>query len=181
MHKDELKKISKRLSYHLRHQPEELGITLDSAGWVPVNTLLEALQKKGFQLQFKQLQEVVEQNDKKRFEFSPEGTQIRASQGHSVEVDLEYEEKEPPEVLYHGTAQHNKTVILQTGLKKMQRHHVHLSANLETASKVGTRHGKLLLLQVHSKQMHQDGHKFYCSTNHVWLTEEVPPKYLSER
>ncbi|MEO1451132.1 MAG: RNA 2'-phosphotransferase, partial [Bacteroidota bacterium] len=117
-------------------------------------------------------------NNKKRFAFDETGQRIRASQGHSVQVDLGYPPQTPPETLYHGTAQRFVSTILQEGLEKRQRHDVHLSTHLDTASQVGRRHGQLVILEVDSKAMHAAGHKFYQSENGVWLTEKVPPAYL---
>ena len=125
-----------------------------------------------------QLREVVETNDKKRFEFSPDGLRIRASQGHSVEVELGYQPAAPPETLYHGTAARNLESIRRQGLLKGQRHHVHLSADPETATNVGQRYGRPLVLKIDAAAMHAAGRIFFVSTNGVWLTECVPPEYI---
>jgi putative RNA 2'-phosphotransferase len=126
----ELTRISKTLSYHLRHRPDELGLTLGSGGWVAVDELLVALARKGKAVLRTELDEVVARNPKRRFAFDDSGTRIRASQRHSVEVDLELEPVTPPAVLYHGTSQGAIAAIEHEGLKKMRRHHVHLSARL---------------------------------------------------
>lgn len=172
------KDISKYLSLVLRHQPETLGIELDKAGWADVDNLLQKLTLKGMQVDFKLLKQVVDNNDKKRFIFNDDFTKIRASQGHSIEVDLGLSPISPPEYLYHGTAEKNLDSILTEGLKKGNRQHVHLSIDKETAIKVGKRHGKPVVLLVQSRQMNQRGLHFYLSDNRVWLTGHVPPQYL---
>jgi putative RNA 2'-phosphotransferase len=173
-----LVKVSKYLSKHLRHEPERLGLTLESGGWVRVEELLAACTAHRFPVSRAELDEVVARNDKQRFSFDPTGNLIRANQGHSVEVDLELEQVEPPAVLYHGTPAGNVEVILRTGLAKMARHHVHLSADVETAGRVGARRGRPVILVVDAAAMHRDGHAFYRSANGVWLTDAVPPAYL---
>ncbi len=175
MSKDPLVRRSKHLSLVLRHDPASVGLTLDAAGWVDVAKLLPAMK-----FTREQLDEVVHENNKKRFEFSPDGLKVRASQGHSVDVDLGYEEKEPPKALYHGTSKNLLAQLIDEGLKKMQRHHVHLSADVPTALNVARRRsGPPMVLEVFADMMHAAGFKFYLSTNGVWLTEHVPSKYLS--
>ncbi|MCE5279455.1 MAG: RNA 2'-phosphotransferase [Planctomycetaceae bacterium] len=171
-------RISKFLSLVLRHQPQAAGLTLDHAGWVDVAALLEGCRLAGRAITPEQLAEVVATNDKKRFEFSSDGLRIRASQGHSVEVELGYSPADPPETLYHGTAERNLSAIRVEGLRKGQRHHVHLSADERTAASVGQRYGKPVVLAVQAGRMHADGHAFFISTNGVWLTGHVPPQYL---
>lgn len=177
----DIKKKSKFLSLVLRHKPEKIGITLDKAGWVSVRDLLSALNKYGKKMTMEELQEVVQNNDKKRFSFSEDGRKIRANQGHSVNVELGYIEKEPPNVLFHGTVSKYLDSIFVSGLNKMQRHHVHLSKDIETATKVGSRRGKPVILVVDSKSMFERGHKFYLSDNGVWLTDHVPALYITVR
>lgn len=167
-------RTSKFLSLVLRHQPESAHITLDEAGWVAVDNLLEGCAKAGRALTREQLQHIVDTNTKKRFEFSADGCRVRASQGHSIEVDLAYE----PQVLYHGTATRFLDSIRAQGLLKMQRHHVHLSAETKVTLQVGARHGKPALLTVLAGAMHDAGHTFYRSTNGVWLVEQVPVKFI---
>lgn len=174
----QLARTSKFLSLILRHQPEKVGLKLDEAGWVGVAELLSALAAHGHKLTQQELETVVFTNDKQRFAFSPDGLQIRANQGHSVEVELAYASAVPPIVLYHGTAPQFLASIRTQGLLKGQRHHVHLSADTATAQKVGGRRGKPVVLLVRADKMHADGHIFYCSANGVWLTEHVPPQYL---
>ncbi|MBV9791792.1 MAG: RNA 2'-phosphotransferase [Chloroflexi bacterium] len=173
-------RISKYLSKHLRHQPERLGLELGPGGWVPVDELLAACARNNFPISRAELDEVVGDNDKQRFAFDPTGTLIRAQQGHSVEVDLQLEAATPPAVLYHGTIERNLPAIQADGLLKMQRHHVHLSADLETATKVGARRGRPVILVVDAAAMEQAGFTFYRSGNGVWLVDHVPPQYLRQ-
>ncbi|MDX1933075.1 MAG: RNA 2'-phosphotransferase [Capsulimonadales bacterium] len=179
MSNEHLVRTSKYLSKHLRHQPERIGLTLEPGGWVGVDDLLAACARNGFLLTREQLDEIVRENDKQRFAFDATGTKIRANQGHSVEVDLELSPAEPPEVLYHGTGAGSVEAIRREGLKKMRRHHVHLSADRETAERVGRRHGRPVVFRVDAAAMHAAGHVFYRSDNGVWLTEHVPPEFLS--
>lgn len=171
-------KISKFLSLILRHQPEKFGLEMERGGWVNVADLLAACAKSGNALTRAELESVVAENDKKRFSFDETGARIRASQGHSVRVEIEFEGKTPPEILYHGTAQRNVEAILKDGLRKMRRHHVHLSADAETARKVGARYGKPVIFEIDTIGMQAENFKFYISANGVWLTDEVLPKFL---
>ncbi|MDI9340308.1 MAG: RNA 2'-phosphotransferase [Sediminibacterium sp.] len=175
---ENLKHISKFLSLVLRHKPETIGIQLDSNGWVDVTELLTKMNQHRHTLDVKTLWQVVETNDKRRFAFSEDGSKIRASQGHSVEVDLALEAKEPPAILYHGTVPAVLQQITSEGLKKMSRQHVHLSKDVETALKVGGRRGKPVILKVRAQEMVKDGHLFYLSANGVWLCDAVPPNYI---
>ena len=170
---------SKFLAGVLRHNPGKIGVELDAAGWVDVDVLLAAVKRGGRRMGRDRLDYVVEHNSKKRFEYDASGTRIRASQGHSVQVDLGYESCVPPETLYHGTATRSLDSIYSEGLKPGRRHHVHLSVDIETAVKVGARHGKPAVLVVAAARMHEAGHEFFRSTNGVWLTEHVAPQYLS--
>ncbi len=174
-----LVQVSKYLAKYLRHAPHELGLTLRSGGWVPVDDLLEATRNHGFPITYDELVECVETNDKRRFSFDETGDLIRANQGHSVEVDLHLEANEPPEILYHGTVERFLPSILTEGLNRGRRHHVHLSKDEETARKVGARRGKPVILRIEAERMHRDGHTFYLSSNGVWLTDVVPPEYLT--
>ena len=178
MTEKETTKLSKFLSLVLRHQPETIGLQLDANGWAPVDRLFEQMIAHGHSITPEQLQHVVDTNSKKRFAFSEDGLHIRASQGHSVEVDLDYQPTLPPAVLYHGTAVVNVAAILQQGLEKRSRHHVHLSADKATALQVGWRHGKPQVLVVDAGRMQQDGYQFYLSANGVWLTDAVPAAYI---
>ena len=172
--------ISKFMSYILRHNPGNVGLKLDDGGWVAVDDLLPVLRRKCDAMSLEILEEVVATNNKQRFKISDDGMMIRASQGHSIEVDLGLEPLEPPAMLYHGTATRFMDSINEHGLLPQNRHHVHLSAELETARDVGSRHGKLVVLAVDAKAMHDDGTKFFRSDNGVWLADAVPPKYFTE-
>ncbi|GGT21654.1 putative RNA 2'-phosphotransferase [Streptomyces purpureus] len=169
-------KVSKYLSKHLRHQPERIGLTLDPHGWVPVEELLRAAAAHGFPISRAELDHVVAVNDKRR--FAVDGVRIRASQGHTVEVDLDLPVAEPPAYLYHGTVAASLDAIRAEGLRPMARHHVHLSPDRETATRVGARRGRPVVLSVDAGAMHRTGHVFHVSANGVWLTEAVPPEYL---
>ncbi len=171
--------VSKYLAKHLRHAPHELGLELQPGGWVPVDDLLTAAEKHGFPIAYDDLVECVETNDKQRYAFDVSGELIRANQGHSVEIDLQLEEREPPETLYHGTVERFLPSILEEGLVRGRRHHVHLSQDVLTATRVGARRGKPVILTVDAGRMHQEGHKFYRSANGVWLANSVPPAYLT--
>lgn len=174
------KSVSKFLSLVLRHSPETIGLKLDENGWADVEELIEKCNKKGSQNQMtaELLDYVVENNDKKRFAFNEDKTKIRASQGHSISVELNMNEAEPLEFLYHGTVAKFLENIKKEGLQKMSRQHVHLSKDQETAIKVGGRRGVPQILTVRSGEMFKDGFKFYLSENNVWLTDEVPSKYI---
>jgi len=174
----QLVKTSKFLSLVLRHRPEMIGIALDPAGWVSVAELLRACAAHGHKITPDELRELVASSDKQRFAFSEDGELIRASQGHTVTVDLGYSPATPPEVLYHGTVEKFLPSIRKSGLKKGDRHHVHLSPDEETARRVGQRRGRPFILKIESGRMHRDGHAFFLSANGVWLTEHVPPAYL---
>jgi putative RNA 2'-phosphotransferase len=153
-------------------------LTLGEAGWVDVNELLQALNRDGMALTLDQLKHVVATSDKKRFAFSEDGRRIRASQGHSVEVDLQYAPQTPPEILFHGTATRFLDGIRKDGLQRMQRHDVHLSAETKVTFQVGGRHGKPVLLTIRAGDMHRAGFVFRCSANGVWLVDHVPSKFI---
>ncbi len=175
---ERLIKISKYLSKHLRHAPERIGLELDSAGWISVDDLMRACAKNAMHFTRDDLNRVVAENSKQRFSFSDDGTKIRASQGHSIEIDLQLSPQTPPDVLYHGTGAQTVATILREGLRPMRRHHVHLSRDVETARTVGARHGKPVVLQVDAKTLHEQGTEFFVSDNGVWLADEVPPNAL---
>ncbi|WP_022825930.1 RNA 2'-phosphotransferase [Hymenobacter norwichensis] len=174
----ETTKLSKLLSLVLRHDPAHLGLTLDAQGWANVPELLAQAQAHNVPLTLETLVHIVETSPKQRFRFSDDQQKIRASQGHSVEVALGYEPLTPPELLYHGTAAQHQAQIAQDGLKKMSRQQVHLSADVPTARTVGSRHGRPVVFEVATRQMQQDGYLFYQADNGVWLTDEVPARYL---
>lgn len=167
------------MSLVLRHKPEVIGLTLDENGWAHVNELIEKLNANGAAADIALIKEVVATNDKKRFAFNEDQTRIRASQGHSIAVELDLKETIPPEYLYHGTAERFLESILSTGLQKQSRQHVHLSATAETAIAVGGRHGKPVVLLIKAKEMHGNGYLFYLSENNVWLTDQVPVAFIS--
>jgi putative RNA 2'-phosphotransferase len=173
-----LVKISKFLSLVLRHKPDEIGLTLDENGWADVEDLLARANRAGVPLTRPLLKQVVETNDKKRFAFNADESRLRASQGHSVAVDLGLTPQPPPEVLYHGTATRFIGSIRKDGLLSGSRQHVHLSLDEPTAIKVGKRHGKPVVLVIQSGAMHRDGLQFFLSANNVWLTEKVAVKYI---
>jgi putative RNA 2'-phosphotransferase len=166
------------LSKHLRHEPEALGLPLEPGGWVSVEDLLAGASRIGFSITTDELHRVVAENDKQRFSFDETGLKIRANQGHSTQVDLQLKEVEPPEWLYHGTVARFVDAIRAEGLKKMNRHDVHLSTDVQTATKVGERRGKPVVLVIESARMAADGYRFRRSANGVWLTEHVPPRYI---
>ncbi|MDB5313811.1 MAG: 2-phosphotransferase [Gemmataceae bacterium] len=170
--------VSKFMSRHLRHSPEDLGLTFEPGGWVLVDDLIAGAADAGFPFTRAELDEVVSACEKQRFAVDETGTRIRANQGHSAEVDLQLEPADPPPELYHGTPERNRDVILRDGLNKMARHHVHLSPDTQTATRVAQRRGKPFILVVDSAKMRADGHAFFRSANGVWLVDHVPPQYL---
>lgn len=178
MNSNEIKQISKFLSFVLRHKPEEIGLVLNNEGWANVEELIGKMNQKNTTLTLFDLKEIVALNDKKRFIFSDDFSKIRASQGHSIAIDLKLEAVIPPEILYHGTAEKNRASIFEKGILKQDRNHVHLSADIETAKKVGMRYGKPVVLEVLATQMYQDGHVFFISENNVWLTDYVPTVFM---
>ena len=174
-----LKETSKYMSLILRHKPEAIGITLDEHGWANVDELIEGIAKeKEFNMEM--LEEIVRTDEKQRYSFNEDKTLIRANQGHSIPVDVELDELEPPETLWHGSAEKFEAAIDREGLIPKSRLYVHLSKDKETAVKVGKRHGKPVLYIVRSAEMAKDGYKFYLSKNGVWLTKEVPVRYLEK-
>lgn len=177
--KPDLKKLSKFLSLVLRHQPEKIGLKLDEQGWANTQELIEKINKSGTPFNLNILQQVVENNNKKRFAFNADGSQIRASQGHSIKIDLGYTPTQPPEFLYHGTATRFLESIHEQGINKGSRHHVHLSKDIPTAKSVGGRHGVPVILTIKAQAMFEDGYKFFVSVNNVWLTESIPVQYIA--
>lgn len=179
MNEKNIKRISKFLSLLLRHQPEKIGLQLDSNGWAVVEELLQKSRKHGVRFSIDDLETVVVNNDKKRFTFNDNKTKIRANQGHSLKtIDLELKPVQPPEFLYHGTVAKFMDAIHDNGLQKMSRQHVHLSTEVETAMKVGSRRGKPIILTVKSGEMQSEGYEFYLSENNVWLTDNVPSEFI---
>jgi putative RNA 2'-phosphotransferase len=172
--------VSKFLAKHLRHAPEALGLTLQTGGWVSVDELLAASQRSGFAISYDELIDCVATNDKNRFSFDETGDLIRANQGHTALVDLQLQQKQPPDVLYHGTVERFLASIMAEGLQRGRRHHVHLSQDMETARRVGARRGKPVILQVDAARMHAQGIPFYLSANGVWLVDWVPAIFLAQ-
>lgn len=173
-------KLSVFISLVLRHKPDAAGITLDEHGWANVDELIEGINNTGRKINMEILNEIVRTDNKQRYSFNGDKTLIRANQGHSIPVDVELKEQEPPEFLYHGTADRFVKAIMTEGLKPMSRLYVHLSKDIETANIVGKRHGIPVILKVDSGRMYQDGNKFYLSENGVWLTGKVDVKYLGQ-
>lgn len=172
------KKLSVFLSLVLRHHPDAAGIKLDQHGWADVEELLKGIKQTGRTINRERLEEIVRTDEKGRYSFDETGKKIRANQGHSVSVDVEFEEKLPPQFLYHGTASRFLRQIFAEGLKPMSRLYVHLSPDEKTARNVGKRHGKEVILQVDAGKMAENGYTFFLSANGVWLTKQVPPEYL---
>ncbi len=172
-----LTETSKFLSLILRHKPEVIGITLDEHGWADVEEVIAGISKKR-KFDRGMLEEIVRTDPKQRYSFNEDATLIRANQGHSIPVDVELETAEPPEILWHGTGEKYVRAIEKTGLLPKSRLYVHISGDMETAYKVGQRHGKAVVYRVLARKMMEDGYTFYCSKNGVWLTKEVPVSYL---
>ena len=175
-----LESTSKFIALILRHKPDAIGIGLDEHGWANVDELIAGINKQQpFTMQ--DLEEIVATDNKQRYSFNEDKTLIRANQGHSIPVDVELEKVEPPEFLWHGTGKKYEESIDKIGLIPKSRLYVHLSGDAETAGNVGRRHGKPVIYKVKSGEMAKDSYIFYCSVNGVWLTKEVPPKYLEKQ
>lgn len=174
----DLTKTSRFLSLILRHKPEEIGISLDEHGWANVNDLIHGMRVAGYPISRSILEEIVETDNKQRYSFDECKTRVRANQGHSIPVDVELKEAEPPEYLWHGTGKKYVNNIYDMGLIPKSRLYVHLSSDIETATSVGKRHGDVMVFRIDANKMHKDGFKFYLSKNGVWLVEHVPTKYL---
>jgi putative RNA 2'-phosphotransferase len=172
-------RLSKRLSLWLRHQPGEAGLTLDAQGWTEVDAVLAALARAELSIDWSTLLRLVEESDKQRFELSPDASRIRARQGHSVVVDLDWPRTAPPALLYHGTVERAMPAIFTEGLKPMRRHHVHLSPDIATATRVGARRGEPVILAICAAALAEAGQVFLLTDNGVWLTDHVPPSYLA--
>ena len=177
-----MKNTSKFISLILRHKPEVIGISLDEHGWADVEELIAGVNRsEGHFLDMETLEEIVRMDEKQRYSFNEDHTLIRANQGHSIPVDVELEEKTPPDVLWHGTGEKYVSSIDMQGLIPKSRLYVHLSSDVETAKKVGSRHGKPVIYQMDCRKMTEDGFRFYLSANKVWLTKAVPAEYLSKK
>ena len=176
-----MKSTSKFLSLILRHEPGVIGICVDEHGWADVRELIDGVnQSGGHTLDMEILEEIVRTDEKQRYSFNDDHTLIRANQGHSIPVDVELEERIPPEILWHGTGEESVASIDRQGLLPMSRLYVHLSTDVETARNVGSRHGKPVIYQVDCRKMMEDGLRFYFSVNKVWLTKKVPAGYLKK-
>lgn len=172
------RRLSKTLSYWLRHRPDLASLVLDAQGWTDLAAVLAAMERAGIDGGAERVRQVVRDNDKHRFELTPDGQRIRARQGHSVAVDLGWPRRVPPELLHHGTIERSLDSILTFGLQPMCRHHVHLSADIATARRVGGRRGTPVILQIRALDLHEGGMPFYLTANGVWLTEAVPPQFV---
>ena len=170
--------ISRYMALLLRHHPEQAGITLDEHGWAHVDELIKGIQKRYPQFQREILEEIVRTDSKQRYAFNEDHTLIRTNHGHSIPVDIEFKHAVPPDILYHGTAKKYVSSIQQQGLISKSRLYVHLSTDVETAIKVGKRHGEPVIYQIDAKQMYQDGIIFYLSANYIWLVKKVPLQYM---
>ncbi len=178
---DRKKNTSKFISLILRHKPETIEIELDEHGWADVQELIEGVDHTdGYSLDMEFLEDIVRTDEKQRYSFNEDHTRIRANQGHSVSVDVELEEKTPPDILWHGTGEKYVASIDAQGLNPMNRLYVHLSRDKKTAEKVGSRHGRPVIYEIDCRQMAEDGFRFFESANHVWLTKEVPVRYMKK-
>lgn len=171
-------RLGKFISLILRHKPEIIGLKLDKNGWCSVDKLIEKMNNNNKKIDMKMLKDIVENNDKARYEFNENQTKIRARQGHSINVDVELKEKIPPKYLYHGTALKFLDSIKEKGIVKGNRQYVHLSQDIETAVNVGKRHGKPYVIKINTEEMYKNGHKFFLSNNNVWLVEYVDTRYF---
>ena len=170
--------LSKFISLILRHKPDVIGISIDEYGWANVEDLINGIKKYGKEIDMDVLEDIVSTDNKQRYSFSADKQFIRANQGHSIKVNVELKEMQPPDFLYHGTSSKSMESIMNEGLKPMSRLYVHLSNDYNTAINVGKRHGEPVVLKIHARRMYEDGNKFYISENRVWLTEYVGKKYM---
>lgn len=179
--KIQLTKLSTFIAYILRHNPAAVGISIDTHGWARVNDLIDGINRTGRHIDFETLNIIVLNDSKSRYSFNDDKTKIRANQGHSISVDLQMTEINPPDTLYHGTTEKYLNGIKEFGILKKSRNFVHLSSDIDTAMKVGARHGKAVVLVINAKEMARCGHKFYLSANGVWQTDYVPFSFVCER
>ncbi|HAJ73341.1 MAG TPA: RNA 2'-phosphotransferase [Lachnospiraceae bacterium] len=176
-----MKNTSKFISLILRHRPETIGVSLDEHGWADVQELIDGINSTdGHALDMEMLEEIVRTDEKQRYSFNGDHTLIRANQGHSISVDVELEEKTPPDILWHGTGEKYVDSIDVQGLIPKSRLYVHLSPDTETARKVGGRHGRPVIYEINCREMTKDGFQFFLSANHIWLTKNVPARYLKK-
>jgi putative RNA 2'-phosphotransferase len=177
----QMTKTSKFISMILRHRPEVIGINLDEHGWADVQELIRGVNNTDkHTMDMETLEEIVRTDEKQRYSFNEDRTLIRANQGHSIPVDVELEEKTPPDVLWHGTGEKYVSSIDRQGLIPKSRLYVHLSSDIETARNVGSRHGRTVIYAIDCSAMVRDGYRFFLSANHVWLTKEVPVRYMKK-
>ena len=177
---DAYHRIGKWLSYVLRHKPESAGLTMDRHGWVKMTDLVYALFSRDSAINRALIEEVVKRDDKQRFTINSDGTCIRANYGHSVPVDLGLKPQKPPDSLFHGTAQTSVHAIKKAGILSKDRQYVHLSTTISAAAHIGKRHGRPAVLQIASRTMYDEGHIFYTTDNTLWLTDHVPPVFITE-
>lgn len=177
---NDLVKMGKYISLILRHKPELINLKIDEHGWANVDDLLKGINNSGRYISKEILDIIVNTNNKKRYQYNNDHTKIRANQGHSIKVDVELQEKVPPNILYHGTAQKYLDKIRESGIRKMNRLYVHLSKDIETAINVGKRHGQPIVLVINTEAMIKDGFKFYYSNNGVWLCDDIDYSYVKE-
>lgn len=180
MNSERRKKLSKFLSYVLRHHPESIGLKVDKHGWADLDELIQKAKADGRKLERDSIKEIITKSEKNRFILSEGGDFIRAGYGHSIDVDLQLRPKTPPELLYHGTAKRNVSSIMEEGIRPGGRNFVHLSATHGEAKNVGSRHGQPVILKIQAKKMHEDGYDFYQSESEegIWLTEKIPIEFL---
>lgn len=175
----DLEHTSKFISLILRHRPEVIGIEIDEYGWADTDSLIEGINRSGkYTIDRKTLEKIVEEDEKQRYKISDDGKKIRANQGHSINVKVEMEKKEPPKMLYHGTGEQNVEPIRNNGIVPKSRLYVHLSKDEETAVSVGKRHGKPVVLKIKTGDMYKEGYEFFISSNGVWQTKNVPVKFI---
>lgn len=181
MDSDHRKKLSKFLSYILRHHPEAIGLQVDDHGWADLDELIEKVNSEGRNLDRDLIKEILEKSDKSRFILSEDENHIRAGYGHSIDVDLQLRPKTPPDLLYHGTAKRNTSSILEEGIQPGSRNFVHLSATRSEAKIVGSRHGRPIILEIKAKQMHETGYDFFQSESEagIWLVSFVPVEFVT--
>ncbi len=174
-----MKTISIKLAFLLRHSIDPIYIDLNG-GWAPVEKIIKALKRYSKDVDLSMLEQIVAQDNKGRYSFDETHTKIRANQGHSIPgVIIEMEQPDPPEFLYHGTSVEFLDSIFKEGLKSQKRLYVHISSDYETAVKVGSRHGKPVVLKIRARDFVNDGHELYISSNGVWQAKYVPKEYFS--
>jgi len=173
--------LSRHLCFVLRHDPGSIGLTVQQkGGWANISELITKLRGSGVQIDRETLERIVREDNKQRYSISPDGKCIRCNQGHSFYVEMDMEERIPPDALYHGTATRFLESIRQSGIKSMSRNFVHLSGDIPTAFKVGERHGKPVVLVIDAAKMAADGYVFRISENGVWQSDAIPWCYVKD-